>query len=232
MIIIPFRQLTVLSIHRLSNQKENASALSTKIKNMHAGGIDELQQEINSFSAKQTRKRNELDNNEHTLKNAESKQSVITKRVDESDRKFHSLLQEREREQELFAEKGDYVEKLCADLNINVDFNIKNSNERVPELMPKIREALAREQECVKEISASNEKADAEQEQEIRSHREQEVRLKSEIASTAKQLKDSEQELAKHKNELRIVEQSSVKLKEIQGKIAQIQVEIFKFSIS
>lgn len=197
--------------------------MRTKIKDVFTGSEFELEQQINVFKTSQLQKQNEITENEIVLKNAQNDLGQITKRHDENDRKYHSLIQDRQREQDLYDEKGEYISKLCTDLKINIDFDIKNDNIRAAGLVVSIQTALDDERSRIQEISNTNNKVDAEQEQEIRGYREQYVQIKSEIVALAKQLKDLEQAQSKQTELLRKVEQSGKKLMEIRNKAAQIK---------
>lgn len=187
------------------------------------GSEAELQQEIASFKTRHLKKQHELSENEELVKKEVEELERINKRVDEHNRKYFSLLQDSEREQDLYAEKAEHIKKLCTDLKINVNFDINNDNSQAAGLVANIKTSLAQEQASIKEIADNNEKADAEQEQEIRGHREQEVRIKSEINSITKQLIDSEQSLKKHTEELKLAENSGRLLTDIRQKISKIK---------
>lgn len=210
----------------MKNEQENAKNCSAKITNIFTGSEFELQQAINLFKSRHLQKQNELSENEEKVKNEQDVLSQITKRLDEYNRKYYSLLQESEREQDLYEEKAKYIQNLCTNLNINVDFDIKNDNTRAAGLVASIQTALSQERANITEIANNNEKIDAEQEQEIRGHREQEVRIKSEITSITKQLKDLEQALAKQKDEVKMVEQSGRLLAQMKQKIVAVQTTL------
>lgn len=197
--------------------------MSSKIKDIFAGSDFELEQEINLFKTRQSHKHDEVTKIENDLETAENEYEQIKKRVDENDRKYHTLIQDRCREQDLYDEKADYISKLCTDLNITVGFDIKNDNERASGLVPSIRTALKQEQGRIKEINDHNEKVDAEQEHEIRGYSKEEARIKSEITSIAKQLKDSEHALNEKKNELKKVDECTRRLADSRQKLAQIR---------
>lgn len=157
------------------------------------------------------------------LKTAEHDQSQSAKRVAECDRKLHLMIQDRQREQDLYGEKADYISKLCEDLKIAVDFDIKNNNDRAASLVVNIRTAMAKENDCIQEIKANNDKEDAVQEKEIREYREQGVKIKSEIDSVTKQLKESESMQGEQSQQLRLIQQSSNKLFEVRRNISTIK---------
>lgn len=219
----PSRILTKEKNCRLKNQVDNAQQLSSKIKEIFEGSEAELEEKISVFLAKMLEKQDHLKDNELSLNSAEGEHSQCTKRVEECDRKLHSMMQDREREQDLYAEKADYISKLCDDLNITVDFDIKNSNDRAAALLPNIRSAMAKESDHIQEIRANNEKEDAEQEEEIRQHRDQSVKIKSEIDLVTKQLNESESASDQQKSQLRLIEKSGSKLVEIRSKIEGIK---------
>ncbi|XP_055313426.1 DNA repair protein RAD50-like [Sitodiplosis mosellana] len=210
----------------LKNEQQNADNCTAKIREIFMGSETELQQKVNSFKAQHLQKQTELSQNESMVKNAENELNRITKSYDEHNRKYYSLLQDSAREQDLYEEKAGYIKDLCTDLKINVDFDIKNDNKRAGELVANIRTALSEEQASVKKIADNNEKLDAEQEQELRGHREEEIRIKSEIASITKQLKDLEQTLDKQKEELKNAEKSGRLLASARQAIAKIQTAL------
>lgn len=208
---------------RLKNQLDNARKLSSKIKNIFAGGEAELQQEIDSFRTKKLQKQDELENNEVQLKKAEYDQSQSAKRVAECDRKLHLMMQDRQREQDLYSEKADYISKLCEDLKITVDFDIKNNNDRAAGLVVNIRTAMTKENDRIQEIKTNNDKEDAEQEKEIREYREKGVKIESEIDSVIKQLKESESMQGEQSQQLKLIQQSGKKLLDVRSKITEIK---------
>lgn len=207
----------------MKNEKENERKLSLKIKDIFTGSDIELEQEINLFKTRQSQKHGDLAKIEENLEAAEIEHTEIKQRVDENDRKYHMLIQERCREQDLFDDKADFISQLCADLNITVGFDIKNNNERASEMVPSIRTAMKQEQARIKEITDHNDKVYAELEHEIRGYSNEEARIKSDIASVAKQLKDSERALEEKKNELKLIGDCSQKLTESRAKLAQIK---------
>lgn len=186
------------------------------------GSETELEQEINLFNVRRVQKQTELEDKEVALQCVQSELTQTSKKVEENDRKLHSLMKDRAREQDLYAEKGDCIQKMCTDLNISVDFDIRNSNDRAGSLVVNIRTGMGQVNEKVNGIVANNEKLDAEQEKEIQIHREEKARVESEIKSMANQLTTLEESLRKQKDELKLVEQSSKKLDEVKSKLTQV----------
>lgn len=207
----------------MKNHKDNAEKLSAKIKNIFGGSEDELEQEIQLFHAKKAQKQKELENTEVRLKENEFDHKKSAQRTEDCDRKLHLLMQDRQREQDLFAEKAEYIIKLCEDLKIQVDFDVKNDNDRAAGLVANIRAAMQKENDRIQEIKASNEREDEEKMKKIQKYREQSAELKSEINSATKQLNESQSTLDNQKQQLRLVEQSGVKLKAIRTQIEGIQ---------
>lgn len=197
--------------------------MSAQIKTVFQGSETELEEEIRTFKERQLRKNYELAESEVTLGTATYELDQIVKRHGENDRKYHLLIQDRQREQDLCDEKAQFIRNLCANLNINADFDIQNDNNRSAALVQTIRTKLNEEQNGIKEIANENEKVDAEQEQEIRTHREQEVRIKSEITSTIKQMKELEETLAAQQAEIKKIETSGKILTEVQTNVKKIQ---------
>lgn len=194
-----------------------------KIKEIFTGSETDLEEEINLFNVRKLQKRNELGDKEAALSSSKQELGQITGRVDECDRTYHSLLKDRGREQDLCAERGDYIAEMCEKLDIRVDFDIKNCNDRAVGLVGDIKTGMAKVNEKIKEIVAHNEKVDIEQEKQIQLHRGEEVRIKSEIKSINQQTNDLDRALGKQKEELRMIERSGHALKEVRAKIAQIQ---------
>lgn len=207
----------------MKNEQQNAENCSAKIREIFMGTENELQQKINSFKAQHSQKQTELTQNENLVKNAELELNRIGKLYDDYNRKYYGLLQDIEREQDLYAEKAEHIKRLCTNLKMNVSFDIKNDNKRAAELVPDIQTALSQEQVRIREIADKNERVDAEQEQELRTYGEQEVRIKSEIASYTKQLKDLEQSLAKQTEDLKKLEQSGRLLMTTRTQIQKVQ---------
>lgn len=216
-------QQTFILHFRLSNQQENARKLSSKIKDIFMGSEKDLEEEIKLFNARQLQKRNEVGDKEVEQAGCEHELGQITKRVEESDRKYHSLLNDREREQDLYAERNEFIAEMCKKLDIRTDFDIRNCNDRAAGLVVNIRTEMAKVNEKVKEIVARNEKVDAEQEKQIQLHRGEEVRIKSEIKSITQQTNDLEKTLDKQKEQLRQIERSGQTLAEVRAKLAKVQ---------
>lgn len=123
---------------RLKNQQENARNVSSKIKNVFMGSDDELKEEIESFKIQHMQKQNELKDNRIALKCAESDLIKISKQFEENDRNYHLLFKDHEREKNLYAEKANYIQKMCEKLEINVDFDIENCNDHASDLVVNI----------------------------------------------------------------------------------------------
>lgn len=164
-----------------------------------------------------------MDDKEVALQCTQCELNQLTKQIEENDRKYHSLRQSREREQDLYAEKANYIDKMCQALNITVDFDIRNCNDRAGDLVVGIRNSLGQVNTKIKEIIANNEKLDAEHEKAIQVHREDKTRIESEIKSIAQQLLVSEESLAHQREELRKAELSNKLLEETSSRISNIQ---------
>lgn len=207
----------------MKNQQDNERALSAKIKEIFAGTEKELEAEIKSFKLRFQKKQDDLEDKELSAQVASEELQKISNDVTENDRKYHNLLQARQHEQDLYAEKAECIEKMCDALNIRVDFDIKNSNTRAAGLVENIQQEMEKVEEKIKQMNAENEKLDAEKEKEIIKHREDLIRLKSEIQSIVKQLSDSNSALTKQKEEIKKIERSAIELKDMQTKISNFR---------
>lgn len=183
----------------------------------------ELEQKIDSFKLQHLQKQRYLERNEEKLQDATNEQRKLTKNVEETDRKYHSLIQKGQDEQDLYDVKAKHISQLCKDMKITVDFDIKNDNRRAAGLVTNIRSSLTAEKAKIQEILENNQIIDADQELEIREYREQEIKIKSELESVGKRLKESEKILSEKKAELRMIKQSDKKLDEVRRNIAKIK---------
>lgn len=206
---------------RLKNQQENARNLSSKIKDICTGDDDALKREIESFKVQHTPKQNALEDQKIALQCAESELSDFLKQIEENDRNYHLLLKDHAREQAFHAEKVDYIQKICEKLDINIDFDISNSNDRTSGLVTNIQNILVKANDEIKETIAINSKLDLDIVNNIQKFRSDEIRITSEIGSIVEQMNALENQLDKNKDELKLVEQSDSKLEDIRIKIAK-----------
>lgn len=211
------------NFYRLNNEEKNAEKCRSKIQTIFTGSETELMEEIDSFKSRYSQKEKELSKNEEKLKNTKDELDKITERYNEYKRKYSNLLANVMREQESYAEKADYIKELCDKLKVNVNFDIKNDNTRASGLIPSIQTAMSQEEASINEIVKNNNKVNDEFEKELRGYCENAARIKSEIDSITKRLKDLEQTLNKQKAEIKQVETSSRYLAEIRKKIEKVQ---------
>lgn len=198
---------------------ENAHKLTDKIRTMFAGTEAELEREIQQFNARRAEKKTELEDKEDVLQTEQYEYSEMSKKFAEHDRKCHSLTLDRQREQDLHAQKAKYVKNMCTKLNVNVTFDIDNFNERANELVTEIKSEMTKIDGKIKEMIAHNEREDEKLEKEIRKYSEDGSRVEAEIVQITSRLKELKATLAQQSDELRKIERSSNRLKEVQTAI-------------
>lgn len=182
-----------------------------------------MEREIEQFNARRAEKKIELEDKEDVQQTENYEFDEITKKVNEHDRKVHSLISDRQREQDLYTQKARYIKSMCAKLNINVTFDIENSNERAADLVTSIKAAMATVDGKIKELIANNEREDEKLEKEIRKYSDEGSRVEAELIQITNRLKESKSTLAQQSEELRKIERSTGKLKDVQKNIETIQ---------
>lgn len=190
---------------------------------MFTGTESELEHEIVQFNARRAEKKIELDDKDDVLQTEHYEYSEITRKVDEHDRKHHSLVSERQREKELYEQKVKYIKNMCTKLAINVTFNLENCNERAAEIVANIKTEMANVDAKIKEMIANNEREDEKLEKEIRKYSDEGSRVEAEIVQITNRLKELKSTLAQQSEELRKIERNSTKLKIVQDSIVNLQ---------
>lgn len=191
---------------------------------MFSGTESQLEREIAQFHSRRADKKIELDDKEDVLQTEQYEYKEITKKVDEHDRKHHSLVLDRQREKELYEQKVKYIKNLCTKLKMNITFDIENGNDgRVAELVANIKTEVAKVDTKIKELIASNEREDEKLEKEIRKYSDEESRVEADLAQITNRLKELKSTLAQQSEELRKIERSTGKLKDVQNNIASLQ---------
>lgn len=209
--------------NRLNNEKQNAEKVTSKIKKIFTGDESMLEDEIQRFNDEHSIKNTQLARTENDLRKAEQSLDKITKQYEEDDRKYHKLIQERSREQDLYEERAEHMQKLCTDLSINPSFDIANCNERATALIPEIQSKLTTERDSVNEMENNFHMVDSEQEKEIQKHREEEVRLTSEISSFNSQM-------TKIENDLKTLAASIVSVESKKKELTEVQMALKKLA--
>lgn len=214
----------IFFLFRLKNKTENAQKLTLKIKTPFTGTESQLEDEIKDFHSRRADKKIELDDKEDVLQTEQYEYKEMSKKVDEHDRKHHSLISDRQREKELYEQKVKYIKNLCTKLNMNVTFDIENGNAgRVAELVANIKTEIAKVDGKIKEMIANNEREDEKLEKEIRKYADEESRVEAELVQITNRLKELKSTLAQISEELRKAERSGGRLKDIENNIASIQ---------
>lgn len=190
---------------------------------MFTGTESELEHEIVQFNARRAEKKIELDDKDDVLQTEHYEYSEITRKVDEHDRKHHSLVSERQREKELYEQKVKYIKNMCTKLAINVTFNLENCNERAAEIVANIKTEMANVDAKIKEMIANSEREDEKLEKEIRKYSDEGSRVEAEIVQITNRLKELKSTLAQQSEELRKIERNSTKLKIVQDSIVNLQ---------
>lgn len=208
----------------MRNKTENAQKLTLKIKTPFTGTEQQLQQEIQDFHSRRADKKIELEEREGVLQIEEYEHHDISKKVDEHDRKHHSLISERQREKELYEQKVKYIKHMCTKLNMNAAFDTDNLNDgSVAELVANIRSEMAKVDGKIKEMIANNEREDEKLEKEIRKYSDEGSRVEAELVQITNRLKELRSTLAQVSDELRKIERCSSKLKDVQDSIETFQ---------
>lgn len=190
---------------------------------MFTGTESELEHEIVQFNARRAEKKIELEDKDDVLQTEHYEYSEITRKVDEHDRKHHSLVSERQREKELYEQKVKYIKNMCTKLAINVTFNLENCNERAAEIVANIKTEMANVDAKIKEMIANSEREDEKLEKEIRKYSDEGSRVEAEIVQITNRLKELKSTLAQQSEELRKIERNSTKLKIVQDSIVNLQ---------
>lgn len=195
-----------------------------KIKTPFNGTEHELQQKIEQFHSDRADKKDELDEKEALLQTEAYDHREISKKVDEHDRKHHSLISDRQREKELYEQKVKYIKNMCTKLNMNASCDSENLNDgRVIELVANIRAEMAKVDGRIKEMIAKNEREDEKLEKEIRKYSDEESRVEAELAQITSRLKELRSTLTQLSDELRKIERNTGKLKDVQNSIENFQ---------
>lgn len=210
---------------RLKNKTENAQKLTLKIKTPFNGTESELLREIEKFHSDRANKKIELEDKEDVLQTEKYEFGESTKKVDEHDRKHHSLVMDRQREKELYEQKVKYIKNMCTKLKMNVTLDLENVNDErtVAELVANIKAEMVKVDGKIKEMIATNEREDEKLEKEIRKYSDEESRIEAELHQIVNRLKELKQTLAQQSEELRKIERSTGKLKDVQDNIAKCQ---------
>lgn len=209
---------------RLKSKKENEQKLTLKIKTLFTGTEAQLQQEIKDFHSNRANKKIELEDQEAILEAEQYDFGEITKKVDEHDRKHHALVLDRQREKDLHEQKVKYIKHMCTKLKMNVTGDADNLDDaRAAEMVANIRAEIAKVDGNIKEMIAHNEREDEKLEQEIRKYSDEGSRVEAELVQITSRLKELRSTLAQVMDELRKIERSSGKLKDVQDNIADFQ---------
>lgn len=209
-------------MNRLLNAEKNAEKVSNNIVDLFPGDIDELKTKIEEFNEEQLLITTELTEEEQKLKRAKREDDEIQKQIADHDRKYHTKVAERRQEQELYAKRAEQIKQLCTSLDIAMDFDVENDNERAVSLIPSIRTAISTEGDRITEIERNNERIDAEQEKEVRIVREEEIRINSEVESIRKQLTTTNDELKKQQDVIKIAQENRRKLQDLSLSISRV----------
>lgn len=194
-----------------------------KIVEVLPGSKAELDAKLEDFHEGYMAMTTELVEKDDQLKLALRKEQEINKQELDCNSKFHTLAKECEQEQDLYSKRAQLIKKLCTDLNIDVTFDVENDNKRAVGLIPNIKQKIEAEKKRIADVLKENETIDAEQEQEIRGFREEEVRINSETQSIQRQLTESRDLLRKQKISIENVEKSREELRLIIRKLAQLK---------
>lgn len=197
--------------------------MKLKIKTLFTGTESELEREIEQFNARRADKQIELDDKDAVLQAEQYEFGEITNKVDEHDRKHHSLVADRQREKELFEQKVKFMKNMCTKLNINAALDTENCSERAADVVASIKIEMAKVDGKIKEMIASNEREDEKLEKEIRKYSDEGSRVEAEIVQITNRLKELKKTLSQQSEELRKIERSSTKLKEVQDSIANFR---------
>lgn len=208
---------------RLTNAQTNVNRLQTKIVEPFLGTIEELQQNIDALSEQHMVMTAEKAEELTKLQMAKHEEASIGKQIDEKNRKYHTLVEQRTQEQDLYAKRAIQIKELCAALNIVLDFDVSNDNHRANSIIPRIKAAMDAEKERIAEIAANNNRIDAAQEQEIVKMKKDDARINSEIQSLQKEIAKMTMDENKQKAEKATAEESRKKLQDNARQITQIK---------
>lgn len=206
---------------RYKSKKENREQLVAKIKDLFKGSETELDAEIRSFKETMVKKDMELDDAKKELTVTKQQEQKLSQKFQENERKCFGFVHQREQEQDFYAKKAENIREICERLNIEITFDLENSNERSDELLPQIRVRVSEEEENISELVATNEQIDYEQQTEIDKLREKRTQVESEISAKRSQIMQLKGEHSKQQASIADIERSAEKLKEISEKVVK-----------
>lgn len=210
----------------MRNAENNSAKVMQRIVEIFQGSADELNTKLEDLTDGHLVMNTELTEKEDQLRLALGKEKDINKQEMDCQGKYAALAKECEHEQDLYSKRAKLIKKLCTDLNIELNFDVENDNNRAFGLIPNIKEKIEADKNRIADMVKEFEKVDAEQEQAARGFREEEVRINSENRSIQSQLIELEGELKKQKDSIENTEKSFQKLREIKRNLASLNAAL------
>lgn len=143
--------------------------------------------------------------------------------MEETDREYQKVIHEASREQDLYEERASYIKKLCGRLEVVPDFNVSNCNEHATALIPDIDEKMAARRAAGTEMEENHKSIEFALDTQYAEHREEEIRLTSEIDSLDKQIKLLEADLAQQQKSASTAENNRKLLYDVQRRICRLK---------
>lgn len=199
----------------MRNAEKNSTKMMQRIVEVFQGSKAELIAKLDDLTDGHLVMSTELTEREDQLGLALRTETDTNKQEIDLQGKFAALAKDCEHEQDLYSKRAKLIKKLCTDLNIELNFDVENDNNRAFGLISSIKEKCEAEKNRIANMVKDYEKVDAEQEQVIRGFCEEEVRINSENRSIESQLIELGEELKKQKDSMDNIEKGRESLREI-----------------
>lgn len=181
-----------------------------------------MKDEMRTFHEQKVTTEERLRGNERDLGTLKEQERNTANKISEYQGKEAILVHKRVQEQDLYAEKAKNIRKLCQGLNITVDFDLENCNDRLDEVVDRIKAAMAGEEEKLSDLSLSNDCMDVEQQVEIDKLRVERTAVETDLGSKKKQLMALKEDKGKHDTKIKASEKDENLLKVSENEIERI----------
>lgn len=182
-----------------------------------------LDEKLQSFLREKSTTQKRLNESEKDLQNVMKQKYDMERERTRIDRDKAVFVHKRGLEQDKYAERAHKIRKLCELLNIPVDFDLENSNDRHDGLMRSIAIALADAEDKVIELSGDYDLVDAEQQEKVNDLLVNRTSVESDLTSKRDQLKQLSQEKIKNEQTIKSSEKNEESLRKVNIEIKKLE---------
>lgn len=209
---------------RYKNKVENRQKILKNIKEQFDDTtVDELETKLRTFKAEMGAKEQEARQSKTKLEREKNNYEDLNKKLKDLECKQTALMAQIAQQQDLFAEKADYIRVMCRQLNIEITFDLNNDNDGAEKLAKQAETGIVAEEKRIEKLQKDNDQAQTAHEQHITEMQNKKVSIEATLKMNREQLKEFTSEHSTLTTAIEKIELEATKQDDVAQRIRQLQ---------